>query len=108
LQAADLQSTRCDGLGPAGADLRDRRFYYIAVTLARSLPIRGNWYVDGTVILKFDPTQAAGGLSNQEALRIGNHCNPNYFSFFHGIIDEVGICNGALSANEIQTLYQKQ
>ena len=94
--------------GPAGPDLIDGQFHHVAVTVERNSPTGGHLYVDGKVILTFDPTQVPGDSSNSEPLRIGNHCNPNYFSFFHGIIDELGIYNRALPPDEIQSLFQKQ
>jgi len=59
-------------------------------------------------VLTFDPTDEAGDLSNTEPLRIGNHSDPNYFTFFHGIINEVSLYNRALSDSEIQTLYTEE
>ncbi|MCS7337312.1 MAG: immunoglobulin domain-containing protein, partial [Verrucomicrobiae bacterium] len=93
------------GYGPAGPDLRDGRFHHVAVTLDRDSPTGGKLFVDGQVVLTFDPTGQAGDLSNSEPLRIGNHCNPSFHSFFNGVIDEVSIYNRALTREEIALIY---
>jgi len=61
--------------------------------------------VDGQVVLTFDPTGKMGDLTNPGPLRIGNHMDSGYNSFFKGLIDEVSLYNRALSTNEIAAIY---
>lgn len=105
LRVSDSSANNGTDWGPAGPDLRDGHLHHIAVTVARNSSIGGHLYVDGQVVLTFDPTEEAGDLSNTEPLRIGSHCDPNYFTFFHGIIDEIALYNRALSDSEIQEIY---
>jgi hypothetical protein len=90
--------------GPAGPDLRDGNFHYITLTVMRSSNTGGHLYVDGQVVLEFDPTSVPGDLSTTVPLRIGNHPDPAYHSFFKGRIDEVAIYNRALSTAEVQAI----
>jgi hypothetical protein len=93
------------GFGPAGPDMRDGTFHHVAVTVARNSATGGKLYVDGQMVLTFDPTVAAGNLSNTEPLRIGVNANSTFFSNFKGAIDEVSLYNRALAAAEIQAIY---
>jgi hypothetical protein len=86
-------------------DLRDGEFHHVAVTIQRKSTTGLRFYVDGQLIATFDPTVASGDLSNTGPLRIGNHPDPGIPAFYHGIIDEVGLYNRALSADEIQSIY---
>jgi RHS repeat-associated protein len=93
------------GFGPAGPDLRDGQFHHIAWTLSRAFTTGGNLYVDGSVVLTFDPTPYTGTLSNTQPLRLGNHADSTFTTFFKGVMDEVSIYRRALSSNEIQAIY---
>lgn len=94
--------------GPrSGHDLRDGKFHHVAVTVIRNSPDGGKMYVDGQVILTFDPTDVPGDLSNDQPLRIGNHSDPAYQCFFHGIIGQASLYKRALTTGEIQTIYRK-
>lgn len=95
------------GFGPAGPDLRDGQFHQVALTVQRDSPVGGHLYVDGRPVLTFDTTSLAGDLSNDQPLRIGNHCNPDYNSFFKGIINQVALYNRALSTSEIQAICKE-
>jgi hypothetical protein len=64
-------------------------------------------YVDGQLILTFDPTDVPGDLSNDQPLRIGNHSDPAYRNFFRGVIGDVTLYKRALATEEIQTLCRK-
>ncbi len=89
----------------AESDLRDGIFHHVAVTVQRNSTKGLQFYVDGRRIATFDPTAASGDLSNESPLRIGNHPDPGFRAFYHGIIDEAGLYNRALSADEIQSIY---
>jgi hypothetical protein len=90
----------------AESDLRDGKFHHVAVTVKRNSTTGLRFYVDGQLIATFDPTAVSGDLSNTGPLRIGNHPDPGIRAFYHGIIDEVGLYNRALSADEIQSIYK--
>ncbi|MGH7950631.1 MAG: LamG-like jellyroll fold domain-containing protein [Limisphaerales bacterium] len=90
----------------AGPDLRDGKMHHVAVTLVRNLTTGGHMYVDGVQVLQFDPTSQSGDLSNTNSLLIGNHPTSGLFTYFDGRIDELSIYKRALSADEIQSIYQ--
>ncbi len=108
LRVSDSSADNGTDWGSAGPDLRDGQWHYVAATVLRNSPSGGHLYVDGQMVLTFDPTEEAGDLSNAEPLRIGNHCDPNYFTFFHGIIDKIALYNRALSDAEIQAIYTEE
>ena len=87
-------------------NLQDGHFHHVAVTVDRTSPTGGRLYVDGIVVLNFDPTQNAGDLSTAGPLNVGCHDNPTINTFFKGIIDEVSIYNRELTSAEIGTVYQ--
>jgi subtilisin family serine protease len=89
----------------ASRDLRDGLFHHIAVTVDRDQPDGGKMYVDGKAVLTFDPTTRPGDLSNAGPLRIGHNSDPNFNSFFKGVIDEVRLYGRALSAAEIEAVF---
>jgi hypothetical protein len=94
------------GYGPAGPDLRiDGNFHHVAMTVNRDSTTGGKLYVDGSVVLTFDPTVEPGDLSNDEPVRIGNHATASLNCYFRGTIDEPSIYNRALAAAEIQAIY---
>ena len=93
------------GFGPVGPDLRDGRFHHVAVAVDRDSPTGLKLYVDGQLQGTYNPTALIGDLSNTQPLRIGNHCDSYFNSFFKGIIDELSIYRKALSESEIQGIY---
>jgi concanavalin A-like lectin/glucanase superfamily protein/Big-like domain-containing protein len=104
-QLSDAPAEAISNYGEAGPDMRDGNFHHVAVTVVRNSSTGGRLYVDGQVVLTFDPTGEAGDLSNTEPMRIGNHPDPEFNSFFKGMIDEVSLYNRALSSNEIAAIY---
>ena len=96
------------GFGPAGPDLCDGKFHYVAVAVHRNSSTGGHLFVDGQDVLTFGTTQINGDLTNDAPLRIGNHCSSAFHSFFKGLIDAVAIYNRALSASEIREIYQDE
>jgi hypothetical protein len=101
---------RRKALGPVsrfvspGPGLRDGQFHHIAMTLERDSKTGGNLYVDGKVVLNFDPTQQSGSLINREPILIGNHPDSTLHCGFKGIIGDVRIYSRALSSAEIELL----
>jgi len=92
--------------GAAGPDLRDGNFHHVAVTIERSSIFGGHYYVDGVLVLTFNPTVEYGDLSSGQPLRIGVHPTPSVFANFKGRMDELTIYNRALGQTEIQSIYQ--
>lgn len=94
--------------GFTGPDLRDGNMHYVAVSVKRNSTTGGHMYIDGAQTLQFDPTAYSGDLTPSPAqpLRIGNHSDAGYVSYFNGRIDEVSIYRRALSASEIKAIYQ--
>ncbi|MGN6641367.1 MAG: LamG-like jellyroll fold domain-containing protein [Verrucomicrobiota bacterium] len=90
--------------GPAGPDLRDGAFHHVALVVMRNSSAGGKLCVDGQVVWAFDTT-GLGDLSNGEPLRIGNHASSFVNGFFKGTIDELSIYRCALSASEIQAIF---
>jgi hypothetical protein len=89
----------------SGPDLRDGKFHHVAVTVQRNSTSGGQIYIDGQSVLTFDPTVCPGDLSNTGPFRIGNHATPGLQAYYHGIIDEVSLYNRALTAVEVQAIY---
>ena len=87
-----------------GPDLRDGRFHEVALTLERNSPTGGKLYVDGAVVLTFDPTKHAASLANPAPLLIGGHPDATLRCGFQGQIGEVRLYSRALSSAAIETL----
>lgn len=79
-----------------GPDLRDGQFHHVAMAVERTATNGGKLYVDGQVVLTFDPTVQPGDLSTSEPLRIGNHADPALNAHFKGRIDELALYDRAL------------
>jgi hypothetical protein len=106
LADADHFNSNGSEWGGVGPDLRDGQLHHVALTVVRNSTNGGCMYVDGQLVLNFDPTSQAGDLSTTEPLRIGNHPDPSYYSFFQGRIDEMSIYRRALPSNAIAAIYQ--
>ncbi len=89
-----------------GINLQDGLFHHVAVTVNRTSQSGGRLFVDGNVVLTFDPTLTSQGLSTNGILYIGSHGSPDINAFFKGIIDEVSVYNRDLTATEINTIYK--
>ncbi len=89
-----------------GPDLRDGVFHHVAVTVDRDSSTGGKLYVDGIVVLTFDPTREPGDLSNTEPLLIGTHPTPGFPPTFDGVIDEVEIFDRALTQAKIKAIFE--
>jgi hypothetical protein len=88
----------------SGPDLRDVRPHHVAVTVDRNSATGGTLYVDGAVVLIFDPTNRPGDLTNNQPLFIGRHAGDPSVSVI-GLIDEVEIFNRVLTAGEIKAIF---
>src|SRR5262245_5632344 len=91
-----------------GPDLRDGQFHHVALTLERESKTGGTLYVDGKVVLTFDPTKQSGSLANNEPVLIGNHPDRTLHCAFKGMIEDVRLYSRALSGAEIEALARSQ
>jgi serine/threonine protein kinase len=89
----------------SGYDLRDGKFHHVAVTVERRSPTGGKMFVDGKMVLTFDPTEVPGDLGNSQPLRIGNHSDPSLKCFFHGTIGQISVFKRALGVDEVAQLF---
>jgi len=106
----------CTGLGscctnwtaPVTANIADGAWHHVAVTVRRSSATGGHIYVDGAVVLQFDPTGRQGNVDNASNLWIGrshaNSCTPE--TYLAGGLDEVEMFPRELTAAEVQTLFR--
>ena len=99
-QAACVRSKRA----AADYDLRDGRPHHVAMTVARWSKTGGNLYVDGKVVLTFDPTKRAGSLASNAPLLVGNHPDQSLHCSFKGLIEDVRIYARALTGPEVEAL----
>lgn len=91
--------------GPAGDDLRDGELHHVALTLDRDSTTGGKLYVDGALVLTFNPTGRQGSLTNAQPFRIGNHAHATLNAHMKGLIDEASLYNRCLTATEIQSIH---
>jgi hypothetical protein len=90
--------------GTEGPDLRDGNFHHVAVSVTRSSSSGIVFYVDGAAVGTADPTSQQGSLSNSAVMVIGEH-SAGLNTYFDGVIDELSLYGRALSAAEIQGIY---
>ncbi|MBU6402230.1 MAG: hypothetical protein KGS61_18075 [Verrucomicrobia bacterium] len=88
-----------------GPPLQDGRWHQVAMTVQRTAATGGRLYLDGQVVLTFDPTGQGGDLSNTEPLRIGNHANPSLYCFFKGAIGGVTVYRRVIPAEAVAAEY---
>ena len=88
----------------SSASVNDGAFHHVAVAIDRDSPTGGKLYVDGTAVLTFNPTSRPGSLDNNADFLIGGHISIPEF-VFDGEIDELELYNVALSASEIQAIF---
>jgi len=87
-----------------GPDLTDGRFHHVALTVNRSSSTGGKLWVDGTVVLTFDPMKLRGTMVNLEPLLIGTHPDTTLQCAFKGKIEDVRFYSRGLSQKEIELL----
>ncbi|TAK93837.1 MAG: tandem-95 repeat protein, partial [Verrucomicrobia bacterium] len=101
LGTSPASATNVSRFVSAGPDLRDTMFHHVAVSLNRTNASGGSLYVDGQLVLTFDPTPRKGSLTAGTPLYLGAPSITTSNSYFGGLIDEPAIYNRALSAAEI-------
>ncbi len=83
----------------------DNQWHLIAVTVQRSSPTGGVWYLDGLPIdSPFNPTAHAGSVNSSAPLNIGAVNRGG--SYFKGGLDELEVFDRALSSYEVLGLMQ--
>jgi hypothetical protein len=90
----------------AGPDLIDGAYHHVAMTVNRVATNGGQLFVDGQVVLVFDPTAQSGNLGTSAPLRIGKHASDWFNGSFKGRVDEVAFYRRALEVGEIAAIYQ--
>jgi uncharacterized repeat protein (TIGR01451 family) len=86
-------------------DLRDGAFHHIALSVKRSSGQGGLLFVDGQIVLTFNPQVEPGDLSNSAPVRIGEGANL-VRGPFRGIIDDLVFSRRALTSAEVIEVYQ--
>ncbi len=88
--------------------ITDGNWHFVAVSVDRSSTTGGKIYVDGNVVLTFNPTAVPGSITNTAPLTIGgspwnmgNPANPN----FEYLVDEIELFNRALSESEMTAIF---
>jgi hypothetical protein len=90
-----------------GPDLRDGRFHDVALTVRRTSPTGGKLYVDGKVVLVFNPTKQAASLVNRAPLLIGGHPDSSLHCGFVGEMGEVRLYSRVLSPDKVAALCRQ-
>ena len=88
-------------------DLRDGQFHDVALTVDRRSKTGGKLYVDGAVVLTFDPTKQASSLANSAPLLIGGHADATLRCDFRGEMGPVRLYSRAITPAEVAALLQK-
>jgi hypothetical protein len=85
----------------------DALWHFLTVTVERYSPSGGKLWVDGTLVLTFDPTPRLGELSTFSILSMA-HEQPGFLPThtFVGCLDEIEFFARALSAPEVQALHR--
>jgi len=95
-------------VSPAGSpNVADGEWHHVAVSVGREQSLGGRLFVDGQVVMTFDPTPASGDAGNTADLLIGMSSLrrkgvPNGFS---GALDEIDLLKRILKPGEVAGLY---
>jgi hypothetical protein len=89
----------------SGVFINDGNFHHVAATVHRSSPDGGRLYIDGAVVLVFDPTPYSGNLDNAADFRIGGHSGVYPAYSFQGLIDEMDFFEQALTDDEVWAIF---
>jgi Concanavalin A-like lectin/glucanases superfamily len=105
IQLADAQNTGWTNY-LSGINIADGQPHYIAVTVSRTQPDGGHFYISGKEAgSRFNPTDRQGSLNNTQPLVIGQRSDsPSSPELFQGEIGDLKLFNRVLSASEIANL----
>jgi|GEM_PF-1388104 len=81
----------------------DGMWHFVAVTVDRNNTAGGNLYIDGNLVLTFDPTTKPNSTTNTSSLILAR---VNAYSAATSQIDEIEIFNRNLTQAEIQSIYE--
>lgn len=84
--------------------VNDGAWHQVTATVDRDSASGVRLYIDGQLIITFDPRDRQGTISNTAELSIGR-ANDAPYSPFDGVLDEVQLYNRALTASEVAGLY---
>ena len=96
-------SASCTNWG-SGAFVANGQWRHVAVTVDRSSPTGGRFYVDGVHVATFNPTVRPGSLTNTSPLRMGSRSS-TVTGLYPGAMDEVELFPRVLTPTEVQGLY---
>lgn len=97
-------TSACTNYG-SGAFVADGQWHHVAVTVGRTSPTGGRFYVDGVQVATFDPTVRPGSLTNANPLRLASRSS-SISGLLRGVLDEVELFSRALLPAEVAALYQ--
>jgi hypothetical protein len=105
LQLADGQGSQWTNFN-SGVSIADGKLHHVAITVSRTSPSGGHWYLDGKEVGNpFDPTVRQGSLDNTMPLVIGKRSDsPISPGFFQGDIGNINLFQRALTPQEIADL----
>ncbi len=83
--------------------VNDGQWHFVAIAVQRCRPAAGNIYVDNNPPFTFQPLLAS--LSNSASLLIGKRQPAFTDNFFAGALDELELFKRALTAAEVQALF---
>lgn len=87
------------------ADLRDGQFHHVGVSVDRDATNGGRLYVDGQVVLMFNPFTYVGSLSNSSPFYLARRTSLGSGGYFDGLIDEPAIYKRALGDDEMRAIF---
>ena len=92
----------------SNVSVADGQWHQVTVTVDRDQRNGGQWFVDGNLVGTFNPTGRQGSLSNSQNLRLGRRSDSDNAGYFNGSLDEVRLFDSALSASDVQKIYQQE
>jgi len=89
---------------PSGVFVANGQWRHVAVTVDRSNPTGGRFYVDGVHVATFNPTNRPGSLTNANPLRMASRSS-SVTGLYRGALDEVELFPRVLSPTEVRRIY---
>ena len=86
-------------------NIADGKWHFAAVTVDRMNAFGGKMFIDGNMVLSFDPTLVPNSINNTRALTLGELIATTNSTSIVTKIDEVEIFNRALQDSEITALF---
>jgi hypothetical protein len=84
-------------------NIADGQWHFVAVTIDRKSTTGGKLFVDGNIVLQFDPTTIGNSITNNSQLILFNQST--HFDHDGDQIDELEMFNRALSEGEIHSIF---